>query len=1105
MIVFWPQLVGVVLLVFVAAVVVDGSSLQSDKDALIDLKRFLQQNNAAHWGKYEQWREGDASPCGWSGIVCTGSRVTGIDLSNSMPQTQGMLYPHFSSLTALASLDLSGNAFSGPIPADLGQCASLRYLNLSYNILESGLDVSRLVNLETLDVTVNRLNGTINATFPLNCSSLVAVNLSSNWFTGDINGCFDRCTRLQKLDLSSNFFSGPLWQGFARLKEFSVSENNHIYGVFSSQAFAGGCELVVLDLSENEIGGTIPAEIARCRGLAVLNLWGNKLSGKIPTEIGLLKELRVFNLGNNSFHPDIPVSLVNCSKLSFLDLSRNNFSGDVPKTIGEFRQIKTLALHGNSFTGGIVSSGLLKIPNLTRLDLSSNKFSGDLPVELTQVSSLKYLILSNNSFSGSIPPEFGNLTGLQALDISYNNLTGTIPPEIGKLTSLLWLMLAQNMLTGEIPREIGNCSSLLWLNLADNMLSGALPVELSMIGTNAEKTFAFNRQNLVDPIGSGECLVMKRWIPAMYQPFSFVYTLLTRKSCRGLWDSVLRGEPLFPICVRDGDKVKTELAVSGYLQLTGNNLSGQIPPSLSNMKRLSLINLGYNNLSGSLPPEIGRIPLKVLNLTYNSISGRIPDELGDLTCLEILDLSFNNFSGEFPSAALSRLHQLNKLNVSFNKLLTGTVTMAGQLLTFDNDSFIGDPLLCVLSRPDSAACHHTSQLPIAPQPLDRRRLPRPPRRTIISLVLPALSLGIILCAILVLIFCHVARPSDDAPVVEMALVGKKMADDSAGCSSSSQPSSSSDPVKVFRLDKTAFTYTDILFATEHFSERRVVGSGGFGKVYRGVLPDGREVAVKKLLREGAEAEKEFRAEMEVLSGGEMGWRHPNLVALYGWCLFGAEKLLVYEYIPGGSLEEAISVGRLGGWRRRVEMAEGVARALVYLHHECYPAVVHRDVKSSNVLLDAEGRARVTDFGLARVMGPGDSHVSTVIAGSVGYVAPEYGQTWRATTKGDVYSYGVLLMELVTGRKAIGGVEGDRTEGACLVEWVKGLEAGPAGLRKAVDTAIEWGDGYGRMARVLELALWCTAEIPQRRPDMKEVLATLVEIRGGSRSPTSPSR
>ncbi|CAN6470157.1 unnamed protein product [Victoria cruziana] len=1103
MTVFRPGLVAVVVLVYVAAVVVEGSSLQSDKDALIGLKRFLRQNNAVHRGKYEQWREADASPCGWPGITCQGGRVSGIDLSNST--SHGVLYPHFSSLTELAALDLSQNDFSGRIPADLGRCTSLRYLNLSYNILEGELDVSGLVNLETLDVTVNRLNGTIKASFPLNCSSLVAVNLSSNQFSGDVNGCFDRCTRLQKLDLSSNSFNGSLWLGFARLKEFSISENNHISGVFSSQAFAHGCELAVLDLSENEIGGNIPAEISSCRGLVVLNLWGNKLSGKIPTETGRLQELRVLILGNNSFDPDIPVSLVNCSKLSFLDLSRNGFYGDIPKTIGKFRQIKALTLHGNLFTGGIVSSGVLEIPNLTRLDLSFNKFSGELPVELTRASSLKYLILSNNSFSGSIPPEFGNLTGLQALDISYNQLTGTIPREIGKLTSLLWLMLGENMLTGEIPREIGNCSSLMWLNLADNMLSGALPDELSTIGSKADATFAFNRQNLADPIGTGECLVMKRWIPAMYPPFSFVYTLLTRKSCRGIWDSVLRGEALFPLCERDGDEVRPKMAISGYLQLTGNSFSGQIPSSLGKMNRLSLINLGYNNLSGTLPPEIGRIPLNVLNVTYNSISGPIPDELGDLTCLESLDLSHNNFSGQFPSAALSRLNELNHLNVSFNPLLSGTVSVAGQLGTFDNDSFIGDPLLCIESRPDYGRCKRNFQLPIAPQPLGGRRPPRPPRTAIFSFVLPALSLGIILCAILLLIFCHVVRPSDDAPVVEMALVGKKAADDSAGCSSSSsQPSDYSDPVKVFRLDKTAFTYTDILSATENFSERRVVGSGGFGKVYRGMLPDGREVAVKKLLREGAEAEKEFRAEMEVLSGGEMGWRHPNLVALYGWCLFGAEKLLVYEYIPGGSLEEAIAVGRLGGWRRRVEMAEGVARALVYLHHECYPPVVHRDVKSSNVLVDAGGRARVTDFGLARVMGPGDSHVSTVIAGSVGYVAPEYGQTWRATTKGDVYSYGVLLMELVSGRKAIGGTGGDQAEGTCLVEWVTGLEAGPAGLRKAVDPAIEWGEGYGRMARVLELALWCTAEIPQRRPDMKEVLATLVEIRGGPRSPTSPS-
>nr|XP_010936381.1 probable LRR receptor-like serine/threonine-protein kinase At1g74360 [Elaeis guineensis] len=330
-----------------------------------------------------------------------------------------------------------------------------------------------------------------------------------------------------------------------------------------------------------------------------------------------------------------------------------------------------------------------------------------------------------------------------------------------------------------------------------------------------------------------------------------------------------------------------------------------------------------------------------------------------------------------------------------------------------------------------------------------------------------------------------------------------VAESSSSMSTSDLPSTpSSDGIKVFRLDKTSFTFEDIVTATGNFSEDMIIGRGGYGVVYRGVLPDGRHVAVKKLRRGGeGGGEREFRAEMEVLAGRTgSGWPHPNLVALYGWCLVGSTKLLVYEFMKGGSLEEAISDWTRFGWARRLEIAIGVARALVFLHHECRPAVVHRDVKASNILLDQAGRARVTDFGLARVVGLGESHVSTVVAGTVGYVAPEYVHTWRATTRGDVYSFGVLAMELATGRRAVDGGE------ECLVEWVRRVAGeGWRGLRRAMVPAMmkamvegrvveeEEVEGLAEMCKLLMVGMRCTAEVPQARPDMREVLAMLLCI------------
>lgn len=670
---------------------VAGSSLQTDREVLLRLKSFLQDSNRINRGRYTEWNESSSSPCNWPGISCSsnGETVTGVDLSDY--SISGHIFDHFCDLTELSELDLSKNTIGGPIPDDLNRCKNLKYLNLSYNILEGELNLTGLNSLETLDLTVNRLYGGIQSNFPSICNRLITLKISENNFNGTISNVFDECSNLQHLYLSSNNFSGQLWLGFSRLREFSVSENQ-LSGEISPSIFPENCSLEFLDLSGNELYGQIPKGVSNCRGLVSLNLWQNSFTGQIPSEIGLLGNLEGLYLGNNKLSREIPKSLLNCSKLSILDLRNNSFGGDLQEILGSLVQVKFLLLNKNSYTGGIISSGILKLPNVTRLDLSYNNFSGPLLVEFSQALSLKFLILAYNQFSGSIPPEFGNLSLLQALDLSFNRLMGKIPPTIGKLTSLLWVMLANNSLTGEIPPEIGNCSSLLWLNLANNKLSGNIPPELSNIGWNLTPTFESNRQNNQVMAGSGECLMMHRWIPADYSPFSFAYTLFSRKNCRSNWDRLLKGHGLFPICV--GASTVQTLQISGYLQLNGNQLSGEIPPEIGKMKNFSLLCLGINNFYGKFPPEIAQLPLIVLDVSYNGFSGEIPSEIGNIKCLQNLDLSYNNFSGEFP-ISLNNLNNLNKFNISYNPLISGVIPSTGQLATFDKDSFLGDPLLRV--------------------------------------------------------------------------------------------------------------------------------------------------------------------------------------------------------------------------------------------------------------------------------------------------------------------------------------------------------------------------------------------------------------------------
>ncbi|XP_027331130.1 probable LRR receptor-like serine/threonine-protein kinase At1g74360 [Abrus precatorius] len=1065
----------VCFLILLAGKLVAGDSLETDKQVLLKLKSYLQNQTVANKGGLN-WNKNTSNPCEWSGISCslfngTNWRVVKIDISES--EIAGKIFNNFSQLTELTHLDISWNSLSGVIPEDLKECHKLVYLNLSHNLLEGELNLKGLTQLQTLDLSLNRFDGELGLSFPAICDSLVSLNVSANHLSGGIDGFFDQCLRLKYLDLSTNNLSGALWTGFSRLSEFSVSEN-HLNGIVPSQAFPMNCSLEKLDLSLNGFVGRAPKEVANCKNLVALDLSSNSFTGDVPSEFGSISGLESLFLENNSFSRDLPETLLNLTKLFILDLSRNRFGGEVQNIFGKFKQLKFLMLNSNFYTGGLDTSGIFTLTNLSRLDLSFNNFSGPLPVEISQMSGLTFLTLTNNQFSGPVPSELGKLTRLVALELAFNSFSGPIPPSLGNLSSLLWLTISDNSLTGEIPQELGNCTSLLWLNLANNKLSGKFPSELTRIGSNVGATFEANHKSIGRVVaGNSECASMKRWIPADYPPFSFVYSILTRKNCRALWDRLLKGYGIFPMCTSEPSSRSTH--ISGYVQLSGNQLSGEIPSEIENMLKFSMLHLGDNKFSGNFPPEMVNLPLVVLNMTRNNFSGEIPREIGSMKCLQDLDLSWNNFSGTFP-VSLAHLDELSRFNISYNPLISGVVPPAGHLLTFDRDSYLGDPLLS-LPKFFNISDERNNTL--------HKVLKRPTKWSLFL----ALSLAILVFGLLFLVICFLVK----TPSVEPGYLLKDRNKQGHDSSSSGSSPWYSDTVKIFHLNQTVFTHADILEATGNFKEDRVIGKGGYGTVYRGVFPDGREVAVKKLQREGIEGEKEFRAEMKVLSGQGFGWPHPNLVTLYGWCLYGSQKILVYEYIGGGSLEDLVTDATRLTWRRRLEVAIDVARALVYLHHECYPSIVHRDVKASNVLLDKDGKAKVTDFGLARVVDAGDSHVSTIVAGTVGYVAPEYGHTWQATTKGDVYSFGVVVMELATGRRAVDGGE------ECLVEWTRRvMGSGRQGLSlcHSVPFLLMGSglvEGAKEMVQLLHVGVKCTHDAPQVRPNMKEVLAMLIKI------------
>ncbi|KAF7013423.1 hypothetical protein CFC21_027507 [Triticum aestivum] len=978
-------------------------------------------------GGYDRWQESDPSPCKWWGVSCDGNghveslNLTGLAIS-------GPAFSNFSWLSALTSLDLSDNSITGPLPdGDLNQCHGLLRLNLSHNLITESLNVSVLTRLQILDVSGNRLQGGVAVNFPAICADLTFLDLYTNNLTDNSTNLLDGCARLEYVDLSSNNFNGELWPSVARFRKFSAAENN-LTGSVPSSTFPDGCMLQSLDLSTNQLLGNFPDSIARCVKLTYMSLWGNNFTGMIPAGTGKLAALGTLILGNNGFDRQIPMELMNSKRLQFLDISTNMFGGDMQDIFGNFTTLKYLGLHHNNYTGGIVASGVLRLPLLARLDLSFNEFTGELPPEVSDMKSLKYLMLAENDFSGRIPPEYSRLTKLQALDLSNNMLSGGIPTSIGNLTSLLWLMLAGNQLSGKIPPEIGNCTSLLWLNLADNRLTGNIPPEMAEMGRNPGPTFARNRNDPSVLTCFSECQAMRRWVPESLPPFSFIYSVMKRENCRSIWDRILKGYGIVPICMNSW-------SLPGSVLLSRNMLSGEIPPRIGAMRNLSLLLLDDNRLTGRLPLEIGRLPLVVLHISRNNISGPIPSEIGEIMCLERLDLSSNNLSGELPMS-LFKLTQLVMFNVSYNPFLSGNISINGQFDSFGEQSFLGDPLISF------------------PQVFFGS-----------SVLVNLLLISILLFGT----YCGITITSR-----------KKL--------QSSQSSGSS------ILAPKIFTYNELEKATSGFHE--VLGSGASGTVYKGQLQDEHvtSIAVKKIKKLQQETEKEFMVEVQTM--GQTS--HKNLVRLLGLCNEGTDRLLVYEFMTNGSLNEFLFGDARPHWSLRVQVALGVARGLLYLHEECSTQIIHCDIKPQNILLDDNFMAKIADFGLAKPLQANQTQTNTGIRGTRGYVAPEWFKNIRITSKVDVYSFGVILLELVCCRRNV-EVEIADEEQAILTYW-----ANDCYRSGRIDLLVEGDDeaifNIKKAEHFVAVALWCLQEEPTMRPTMHKVAEMLD---GAVQIPTPP--
>ena len=557
----------------------------------------------------------------------------------------------------------------------------------------------------------------------------------------------------------------------------------------------------------------------------------------------------------------------------------------------------------------------------------------------------------------------------------------------------------------------------------------------------------------------------------------------------------------------------------GYIQLTNNKLTGPIPTRF----RTSMLLLSFNSFSGSLTNGSDNDgfrsldpPLLYVNVSHNNLSGPIPESLSNIKCLALLDLSYNNFSGSIPQI-LGDLSQLSEFNVSYNPLLSGSIPSSGQFATFTMSSYVGDPLLCYEIVPGTKSMDNSSiSIPFCDlNPSTTASSSSTKHTTVHTKILIIIVIWVGILGTSILIF--------GIGVGFYMIMGGKVQNDKLNFDLDPSFHNVNDEKKVHVFEGhsidtpslcdmiSQLCYEDILKVTEGFNNANIVGSGGFGTVYKATLADGSIVAIKKLSHEGAQGERQFLAEMETMGNTS----HPILVPLLGCFTFGRDKLLFYKFLSNGNLEDFLykkkrnkdnddeREGEAPTWPIRLKIACQCANAMSYLHHECHPPLLHRDMKPSNILLDEHFNAYVADFGLARVLDPSDSHVSTVVAGTLGYVPPEYYHTCRATPKGDIYSFGVVMLELITGRRPLlfdddhktmtkHGTNGDDdttnkyNDDSNLVDWVRRLSHDSRILDIFCPSVKGNGQDLHGLNLFLELSLACTSEAPSERPDMREV-------------------
>ncbi|KAL5744846.1 hypothetical protein ACOSQ2_027962 [Xanthoceras sorbifolium] len=852
-----------------------------------------------------------------------------------------------------------------------------------------------------------------------------------------------------------------------RLKVYSL----HVVGVIPAELWTLTF-LTHLDLRQNYLTGPLSASIGNLTSMQSLAVGINALSGELPKELGKMTDIRFFFIGTNNFSGPLPSELGNWTKLQQLIIDSSGVSGEIPSSlanlqdmelmyasdtdltgripdfIGNWSKLYSLRFQGNSFNGPIPSS-FSNLTALLELRISDLSNGSSTLAFIKDMKSLRALELRNNNISDSIPSNIGEYQSLQHLDLSFNNLGGDIPDSLFDSGSLTHLFLGDNKLNGTLPAQ--KSTSLLNIDVSYNNLIGSLPswisepnLQLNLVANNltidnsnsSALPFELNclQQNFPCNRGAG-----------IYYNFSIKCGGKQITSSNGIVyesDNAIVGPASYFVT----DTSRWGVSNVGYF--TGNNnpsyksasssqFTNTLDSKLFQTARVSASSLRYYGLgleNGNYTVTLHFAEMAILDTTsWQSVGRRIFD----------IYIQGNRVAKDFnikqEAGGVSKRVSENYLEIHLLWAGKGTCCILDQ-------STYGPSIAAISATPDFIPTISNNH------PVSNKRN----RTGLISGIVVGVGLGSFLLVLTIFwIVRRRKRPTDDDEV----LLG-------------------------IDARPYTFSYSELKTATEDFSPANKLGEGGFGPVYKGKLGDGRVIAVKQLSVASHQGKSQFVAEIVAISAVQ----HRNLVKLYGCCIEEAERLLVYEYLENKSLDQALfgETSLNFNWSTPYDICLGVARGLAYLHEESRLRIIHRDVKSSNILLDSKLNPKISDFGLAKLYDDKKTHISTRVAGTIGYLAPEYAMRGHLTEKADVFAFGVVALEILSGRPNSDSSLDE--EQVYLLEWAWNL---PENNREVelVDSKLP-NFNEEEVKRMIRVGLLCTQTLPSLRPPMSRVVAML---------------